>query len=258
VENDLSFYVPLQVDLNKSGDTPELRIAGYASTSDEDRQGESIIQKGLDISDFVNNGWFNYDHDNTKILGYPDKTKTHIDSHGFYVEGTLLPGIPLAKSIWETAVALKKSNADRHLGFSVEGKVLERGEDGSILKAKIYNVAITPNPVNTATSWDAIVKSFSGCECQGLTTGYSVNVGDENSGGVLKKEDLEGHFRNLAKVVGDTEDSEKEKDKFKKCLMQKSLTVNEAILYLQLTKGVSYSQANSIVFKYIKEGNADG
>jgi len=254
MENDLSLYVPIDIDLSKSGTDSEMRIAGYASTNDEDRQGESIIQKGLDISNFLDFGWFNYDHDNTKILGYPDKGKTRIDSHGFYVEGVLLPGIPLAKSMWETAIALKKSKSGRSLGFSVEGKVIKRGEDGKILKANIYNVAITPNPVNTATSWDAIVKSFSGgSDIQGCSTGYAVNVGDENSGGVLKKESLDSHLKKLSELVGDNEDAKDKKEELRGLVVQKSLTVNEAILYLQLTKGLSFKDASSIVSQCSKE-----
>ena len=66
--DDFSFKIP--IDLVKSdGNSDEMRIGGYASTPDEDRQGDEIIQKGLDIQDFVNYGYFNYDHDNEKILG---------------------------------------------------------------------------------------------------------------------------------------------------------------------------------------------
>lgn len=63
-----NFCLPL--DIVKSGDSmEEWRIGGYASTSNEDRQGDEIIQKGLDISDFVNHGWLNYDHNSEIILG---------------------------------------------------------------------------------------------------------------------------------------------------------------------------------------------
>ena len=104
---DLEFFVPAEIDLCKSSSGEQIRrIRGYASNTHKDRQDESIIQKGLDISDFLNFGWFNYDHDNTKLLGYPDKEKTGIDANGFFVEGTLLKGVPLADHIWEVAVAL--------------------------------------------------------------------------------------------------------------------------------------------------------
>ena len=132
VSDNFSFFMP--IDITKSEEShdekPEMRIAGYASTEDKDRQGETLMQCGLDFSDFVDYGYFNWDHDNTKILGYPDKAKTKMDSHGLYVEGILL-NTPLAKSIWDTAVELKKSNAPRRLGFSVEGKTLQRDSEGN-------------------------------------------------------------------------------------------------------------------------------
>ena len=142
VREDFKFYVPAEIDLVKSEDKnkKEVRlIKGYASTPSKDRDNEEIVQKGLDISDFLDFGWFNFDHDNTKILGYPHKENTRINSEGFYVEGELLKGVPLADHIWEVAVALQKSNAPRKLGFSVEGKVLEKSASGKVLKAKLVS-----------------------------------------------------------------------------------------------------------------------
>src|SRR6185312_16676912 len=158
--SDFRFF--LEADLAKSSDTEDRRIIrGYASTESEDRQGESLVQKGLDISDFVNHGYFNYDHDNSIIMGYPFASKCRVDDKGLWVEGELLKGIPEADRMWDLAIALKKSNAPRKVGFSIEGKVINR-EGNKILKAKIYNVAVTANPVNTTCSWDAVVKSFNG------------------------------------------------------------------------------------------------
>lgn len=175
-----SFNIPVEVDLVKSDSgQDEMRIGGYASTPDEDRQGDEILQKGLDIQDFVNFGYFNYDHDNSKILGYPDKEKCRVDGTGFYVEGLLLPGVELAKSLWETAIALKKSGAPRHLGFSVEGKILKRNALGKIIKAKVYNVAITANPVNPKATWDALVKSFT-TDNEDIEKSLEAGYGDSN------------------------------------------------------------------------------
>ena len=86
------FFVDADVDVSKSEKEGKRIIQGYASTSSEDRQGESLIQKGLDISDFVNHGYLNYDHDNSIILGYPT-SQTHIDEKGLWVEGELLKGL---------------------------------------------------------------------------------------------------------------------------------------------------------------------
>ena len=284
IENDsdrFSFDIPVDIVKSTTGekDEPEMRIAGYASTEDEDRQGDSILQKGLDISDFVNFGWFNFDHNNEKILGYPDKTKCKIDSHGFYVEGTLLKGNELAKSMWETAVALRKANAPRHLGFSVEGKVLKRNELGKILKAKVYNVALTYNPVNTSCTWDALVKSFTDNEDEldkALTAGhYDANGSDlisEDLGTDIEKRTMEkknqnntangdvdipdavdDSFKTLSYIIGNDDKSEQTKKALKKCLEGRDeITKSEYILYLQLTKGLSFKDSASLVNKYIQ------
>ena len=248
-QDNFGFFLPF--DIVKSEDSrkePEMRIAGYASTNHPDRQGESILQKGLDISDFVNYGYFNWDHDNTKILGYPDKAKTGIDNLGFFVEGVLLQ-TPLAKSIWDTAVALKKSNAPRRLGFSVEGKTLQRDDNGKILKAKVYNVAITNNPVNVNATFDALCKSFSNeLLDKSMEAGYSTNVGDVNSGACLKTEDLETAFRVLAKALGGNEDASSALSKVKEFL-NKSVSTDELVLYFQLSKGLSRQQSLDLVQK---------
>ena len=156
---DNTFCFSLDMDITKAEGPEDRRvIRGYASTCDQDRQGESLLQKGLDIQDFVNHGYFNYDHDNSIILGYPYPT-CRVDSNGMWVKGELFKGLPASDKIWDLAVALKKGGAPRKLGFSVEGKV-EKREGSRILKARIYNVAITTNPVNTNCTWDAVVKSF--------------------------------------------------------------------------------------------------
>lgn len=249
------FNLPLDIiksDTESNSDEGEWRIAGYASTSDPDRQGDEIIQKGLDYSDFVNYGWFNFDHSNDKILGYPDKEKCKIDSKGFYVEGTLLKDIPLAKSMWETAIALKKSNAPRKLGFSVEGKVLQRNDLGQIVKAKIYNVALTYNPVNVNATFEALCKSFTDNEEDFDKALDCAN--SEGSGSDLVPESLDSSLTNLSYAVGDTEDAKKHKNLLKKKLNErKEITKSELALYFQITKGLSYLESVALVDILAKE-----
>ena len=250
MKDNFNFSIPMDIVKSEAVDTDEWRIGGYASTSTEDRQGDEIVQKGLDYTDFVNFGWFNFDHDNSKILGYPDKDKCGIDKHGFYVEGTLLKGVELAKSIWETATALKKSGAPRKLGFSVEGKVLKRNDLGKIVKAKIYNIAITANPVNPTCTWDALVKSFTDQQSdidhymeKSLEAGY----GDSN-GSALIPESLESAFRTLSYVIGDDEEAKQHMSALKQKLEKKQeITKSELTLYFQLTKGLSFADSASLV-----------
>lgn len=240
-----SFCLPFDVLKSTDANSDEWRIGGYASTSSEDRQGDEIVQKGLDYDDFVNYGWFNFDHHNDQILGYPDKDKCKIDSHGFYVEGTLLKGVETAKNMWETALALQKSGANRKLGFSVEGKVLQRNAFGKIVKAKIYNVAITPNPANTSCTWDALVKSFT-TDKDDIEKALEAGHGDTN-GSAIVPESLESAFKTLSYAIGDDEEAKNHMSELRKKLLNKQdITKSEFILYLQLTKGLSYEASREL------------
>ncbi|MNI37448.1 hypothetical protein D3C73_915370 [compost metagenome] len=168
-----------------------------------------------------------------------------------WVEGELLKGIQEADRMWDLALALKKSNAPRRVGFSVEGKVLER--DGSrILKAKIYNVAVTANPVNTTCSWEAVVKSFrydDDTVGKSLAAGHEVNPMEMEGGEVFRKESLEKDLHNLSYVIGD---EEKQKFLKQKLSTKKSMRSGELALYLHLTKGWSHSQCMDFIDKHIK------
>jgi len=240
----------LEADVVKSEAEEGKRIIrGYASTPADDRQGESLVQKGLDISDFVTHGWLNYDHNNEIILGYPTGN-THIDDKGLWVEGELLKGVPQADKLWDLALALKKSDAPRKLGFSVEGKVLER-KGNSILKAKIYNCALTPNPVNTEATWEAVVKSFRPDSdidiAKGLEAGYATTPETQTNGGALRKESLESSIKNLADNL---HDSSKWQEVRRNLANGGSVSKSEMLVYLQLSKGFSRDQALSILDKY--------
>ena len=254
LQDKFSFFLPMDLaksEVTNSEDEEEMYICGYASTGDTDRQGENVLQKGLDISEFVNHGWYNFDHDNSKILGYPDKERTKIDAHGLYVAGKLLKSVPLAREIYNISKELIKSNAPRRYGFSIEGKTLARDPYGKIIKAKVYNVAITPNPVNCNTSLELLVKSFSteiGFDTQpevtkGMEVGYSTNIGDTNSGSVLKRESLDSAFKILAKAgLGDEESC-----KFLRDAIVSPMSTDEAILYFQISRGLSRSEAAKLV-----------
>lgn len=251
--DNLKFFIGADIAKSEDGENRRL-IRGYASTADEDRQGESLLQKGLDISDFLNHGYFNYDHDNSIILGYPHQT-CRVDDKGLYVEGELFKGIDMADRIWDLALAIKKSNAPRRVGFSVEGKVLER-EGNRIRKAKIYNVAITTNPVNTNCTWEAVVKSFNGMEDlaldrvnKALEAGYETNPLEMEGGDVFRKESLDKELHNLSYVIGDEENKKILKQKLS---TKKSMSPNELSLYMYLTKGWSHKETMDFINAYLK------
>ena len=157
----------LEVDLSKgNAETLEQTrpIGGTCSTEDLDRQDESVLAKGLDFTEFVNHGFFNDNHkqDTAAILGVPRLAE--LRKSRWYTEGNLLKDYAPADRIWELAKALSKSNLARRLGFSIEGKVVDRDHNNRILKAKIRHVAITNSPVNVSCDWTILAKSFGSAE----------------------------------------------------------------------------------------------
>lgn len=235
----MKFFVPVHVAKSEHG-TGEMRIGGFASTPDLDKENERVMQDGLDISEFLNHGFFNHDHDNTIILGYPDKEKTKITPEGFYVEGVLYDS-PEAIRIWNTAVAMEKSKSPKRLGFSIEGRALERDSEGKILKAKVTNVAITPTPVNPNATWNAIVKSMS-------------TSLDSGAGKPLIKESLEGAKMYLNKLEeGDTQAIESLN--YLTDRLNKSTDIEDVKLYLMLVKGLHGRELDIKLNEVLEEMN---
>lgn len=161
-EHPFAFDFDVEV-FHKSGGAHPRRIAGFVSTEDMDQQGETLIQTGLDFSHFLSKGWFNDNHgtDTTDIVGWPESAELieKGGKRGWWVEGHLLE-TEKATRLWELANALQKS--DRRLGFSVEGKILERqGPSGkTVAAALVKNVAITNSAVNDRTRMDVLAKSL--------------------------------------------------------------------------------------------------
>lgn len=174
-EQDFKIYVPLQ--FFEKADAPEgarRRVAGLITTERRDREGEVILQRGLDFSEFMNHGWFNDNHakEADGVLGYPEELKfvrkgerlpdgQLAPADGHWSEGILLND-PRADKVWQKGLALQKAGGKRKLGFSIEGVIQRRaGEDNKIIaKAKVRNVAITHCPVNTDTYLNALEKAL--------------------------------------------------------------------------------------------------
>lgn len=158
--DDFKFVIPAEIKKGKDG---EWRVAGIASTSTIDRQGEVIIPEGIDATPIAKGkGFFNWDHDNS-----PENTVGVLDSYkkgsgGMYVEGRLFKNHTRAKAVYEIMSSLNKGDTGR-VGMSVEGKVIERDATNPsiIRRCLIKNVALTMNPVNQDTYAD-IVKSMAG------------------------------------------------------------------------------------------------
>lgn len=170
-----AFEFDVPVDFFEKADAEpgkERRIGGIATLETKDRQGEVILARGIDFSDFVQNGWFNDNHSKktTDILGYPEKAKFFrkgeplpngqtAQAAGHWVEGYLL-NTPEADKVWELGRALAQTK--RRLGFSVEGKIEKRQGplQKTIAKALVRNVAITNCPVHAGARMEILAKSL--------------------------------------------------------------------------------------------------
>lgn len=164
---DFDFGIPLILK-GEDPATGRRVVKGVASTSAIDLQDEEVIQKGLDVKYFVKHGYYNDDHKPgfSNKVGQPEEAliKTVTDSLGKNVLGLWTKGFLWPKgthkgsdAIWELAKALEASDSNRRLGFSIQGKVLQR--DGKrIVKAWIQDIAITPSPVNTSTWMDVVTE----------------------------------------------------------------------------------------------------
>lgn len=177
-ELDFRIYAPGLSFFEKAsaGDGRTRRIGGVISTEDLDKQGEVIVQKGLDFTHFLREGWFNDNHSKktADVLGYPDRDALFkfqkgdalpdgriADRNGTWAEGWLYD-TPQADRVWQLGRAMSKSGGHRRLGFSIEGKVKRRaGPNGHrVVKAEVRNVAITNCPVGNGTRMETLAKSL--------------------------------------------------------------------------------------------------
>lgn len=173
------FYAPLTF-FEKADAAPgqQMRIAGVISTEKLDKQGEIVLQNGLNFDPFLEHGWFNDNHKKgtDDILGYPTAVKKFqkgeilpdgsvADSNGTWAEGWLIPS-GRGKKIWELGRDLAKAGNARRLGFSIEGNVQKRTGPGrrTIAKALVRNTAITNCPVGYGTRLECLVKSMDAIE----------------------------------------------------------------------------------------------
>lgn len=188
VDNDGNFRVFAPATTFEKGDEVagrRLRIQGICTTDDKDKEDETVLARGLDFSEFVDEGWFNDNHSKSTVgvLGYPDKKKgakafksgdalpdgTTAKSSGWFTEGYLIGS--KGREIHQLAQDLEGTG--RRLGFSIEGKIEKRtGAGGKIIaRAKVRNVAITHCPVNAGTSLQALSKALVAAESGGREDG---------------------------------------------------------------------------------------
>ena len=160
--NNFNFWCPVEISKAIDQETGEelMLLGGIASTADEDSDGEFLDPKGFDIKPLIESGMVNWHHQAktcpATIVGEP--LKAEIKKEGLYIETKLYPSSQVARDIWELAKTLDKDSSTRRLGYSIEGKVLERKSENrnspdykKITKAIITGVAITHQPKNPKT-----------------------------------------------------------------------------------------------------------
>ena len=168
-EETFKFFVPIE-DITKgtkkdANGNVEMIIGGIASTPHEDSDGEFLDPNGFQLDFFKRYGFINWHHqakgNPAAIIGEPIMAEIR-PNEGLYIKAKLYPDNQIAKDVYELSETLSK-NSTRRLGFSIEGKVVQRGSNdkksplyNQIKKARITGCAITPTPKNAYTLADII------------------------------------------------------------------------------------------------------
>ncbi len=274
--NEFEFWLPMEISKadGESKDPTKRWVQGIASTEDQDLQDETVFQRGIDFSYFLEHGYYNNDHKPgfENKVGQPIEAK--ITPQGLWTRGFLFQNHKVADAIWELAHALMASGAARRLGFSIQGKVLRRAGK-RILKCWVQDIAITAAPINTHT-WLDVVKSLSAvpaemwCESasgllmpadvqHAIPCAKSCGNGCCCKGGdkAMREEDLnlfkkEEEEEKKALSVGYSSplrvqslDSEVKRQTFGKSIPE-ILEFNDCVHLLQDTRGLSKSEATTL------------
>lgn len=162
-QDTFSCFIPAKMVIVKGGEkgadkTGKRWIQGVASTDGRDLQGEIVQQTGIDFSHFLKEGYFNDDHKPGPDAKIGQPTEAKLTKNGLWVKGFLFKDKKKADEYWELMNSLEVSQSDRKVGFSIQGKVIRRAGN-QIEKCWIQDIAITTQPVNTAT-WAEIAKSL--------------------------------------------------------------------------------------------------
>lgn len=153
--NDFKFYVPIDIQKanNKEG---KLILEGLAGDGGKDAQGENLDYSAFDISRMFYVNW-EHSKEPSDVVGVISEKK--IQKGKIFLRTELFEDNPKSRDIYALAKNLEKYG--QTLGYSVEGKVLERDPINSniVRKAELYGVAICKVPVNPVT-YAQIVKSM--------------------------------------------------------------------------------------------------
>lgn len=182
MKTNFNFHIPIDIEKSikkdKDGNNIEvMRLTGVASTMDEDTDKEILDPNGFDCSYFMKAGFLNWNHNHSPENYIGEPVSVEIKDNKFYVTAELYNWSPLAKSVYTLAQNLQKSKSSRRLGFSIEGKALERDElnPNYVKKAAITGLALTMTPKNNRTFVD-IIKGMLDPEEKEIALDYDIDT----------------------------------------------------------------------------------
>lgn len=203
-DDNFKFFIPLDINsIIKGGEKNEkgdMFLTGIASTLDRDTDGEILDPNGFDLTQLMERGFINWHHKDDPNYYIGEPVEAFIKDNKLHVKARLWGFSELAKSVYDMAVGLVKSGSSRRLGWSIEGKAIEKDTINPkiIKKAKITGIAITPIPKNASTFVDII---------KGEKTGYEEELYDIVENSVIINESktplLNSYILDILKPNGD-------------------------------------------------------
>lgn len=133
------------------------RFVGIATSASMDMEGEVVDPDGLNWDYALKNGWLVDTHDmstSARAVGIIEKVERDDDKWMIY--GNFLD-TPRADELY--TVIKSAAELEHPMGLSIEGDPKNR-VGHIITSADVINVAITPNPVNTDTKIEPLLKSL--------------------------------------------------------------------------------------------------
>lgn len=275
-KSSISIFLPIN-KVEKSTDSEDsqyaVTIAGWASTPTLDFQGEKVDPVGIDDSYFKDQGWIDYEHDTTTIIGVPTQNSFTDPDKGLYVEAKLFKSNKYVQKMLDVIENLKAIGSDRKIGFSIEGQINARDKEhpNIIRSILITGVAVTANPANPSALFDVVQKSLQahnyGVEHgllsdksiqellkksnEPLTAGYGVSPDTQIDGAALRPESLAGSITNLSYALNAAQTTEELNQLARNVaeILDSKKSTNPYVnsVFLQIFKGMSRQDAKSIL-----------
>lgn len=265
-------YVPLSnVSKSDKDGSPSYIIEGIASNGSRDLQGEVIKPEGLDISYLLSSGYIDYEHDKDSVIGVPINDGTYVDDEGLHLKALIFGDDPRVQKMFQLQEHFDQTGVDRNLGFSIEGKVLDRDsfDDSIVREVMVTGCALTYRPAcDTAriNSWSRITKSAFECDSleavqksldDEVIKGGAWQAGDgispktQKGGAAMRTESLEGAITTLAqqvtKLTENGVDASEMADKLSEELSAGNYSNTVKELFLQIYSGISNKGAKEVI-----------